>query len=642
MFNLQSRLIQTEGIIAQLAQAQFDAQMGVAYYNLGKSFTGDDKSRASLNFMSFLEHPGCKPLLQSWALSGLSDLIYGKAAPNGAPLAWVLSEPDMKDMVSTLSPYLSSVPLKEHLGLIHQIVAQAQIDVPKIWVDALTKAKERQAMMTGYLALTFLLDNALLVYDRPKYSRANPQQLVGYETCFITRCRRIIEAMAQANIFAASSDLKSAMIDSQAALAKFNTAIYGAADKPWGAKTLSALKQGTLAVAKLTPKIVDGGKCYYDLTIPQSGLDICNRNARILPVSLIYQFTEGFMYHLVENGYSRITCVSPEAGEYTVDVTINPALYKEAYSNSTDTDRVEARSRLPVGFALRSGAMHLLNIESSLFSSKGYSKVNPWNIVGVKKIALKDVNTVAHDYEPNNIQAVFIKHLKGKTAAELRVIMSKVPELQAKYPEKTPLSITGIVDAVPKVHYSKLLTYLLENVPNAAEELKSVGTRPPMKDYILKGNNDEERAESLKELLKTHVVYISFIAKSGADEVFATNSEAILEEKLGKWYKLEYEGWDIKCAELKRYALENKLQSPSLVEALVRKYKIKYLDTSKLTAVTPEALDKWIEDARASKPKRNYTPDPLMVTIRNLNASSPGDYFKNVKIPSIQAIKIDK
>lgn len=648
MFQFQSRLIQTEGFIAQVAQTQFDAQMDMFYYNLGRDFhksvqkgTGNSSARAALNYANFLNSPACANLRDNWALNGLASLIYGKADNRGLPLAWSAPDTDVKEYVSILKPYLASVDMKAHVGLIHQIVAQAGIDVPKAWVDAITESNGKQGMLKSYLAMLFLLENALLVYDRPLYSSTDKTQVIGYEPCFITRSRKLLYSMAMSGSFSLSSDPNTAISEGNKMMAKFDSAIVGASDKLWGTKMKTALSAGLFAVAKLTPKSVDGnGRCCYDLTIPQTPLNLCDANARVLPVNLMYQFCEGLMYHMVENSISRITCVTPARGEFSTIATITPGTFKQLYADCTDSERVEQRSRLPVGFALRSGKLQVLNLESSLHSAHGYSHIDPWSITNIQKIAPKDVNCAAHNFDPNAIRAVFTRHLKNMQPAELRSLLTQIPELASVYKEPS-LTITGVTNAVSNVHYTVLLSYLLKTIPNVQEELSHVGERPPMRDYVLKGNTDLERIESLKKLMSEHIVYISYTSSKGPSEVYTTSNEKLLASKLGDWYKLKYEAWAVRVEALKQYIAETKLNKVSAIEALVNKYKIKDLDCSKLTDTTPEAIDKWIEEAKTNRKTRNITPDPLNICVRDVNATAPNEYFKTIKYNSIQAIKIE-
>ena len=637
-YRFQSKLIQQEGILGTVAEASFDPALENYYNQLGASC--NPQQWQALNFVRLLGAPQYTNYLIDCSVSGVADMLYGKTGINTqAPALWTMKGAPLKKALAQLKPYLSCAQLAVHLQIIKDIASRMNTTIPSEFIEALKASANNPVTVQSrtVMALTAILNHGLMIYRRP-IRRGDAQTVSGYETCFITRDYNLIKQMAQNGLFSTSKDPVQNQADNITVMDRFEKALYGKPGTPWGTTTGTALEQGRVAAAKLTPQALENNQVYFDLTIPQGNIDISDPAVSVLPVTLMRCFTEGIISTIANNAMVEITSQGYNGDpDYVSKVTATPAVFEQAYSDCPDKAKVAERAYLPVGFGVRTCRLLLLNLESSIYGSKGYVKINPYDIKAIRPIDASQLNTSAHSLSPMAIYTTFEKSLNGLSYEQLVDVVRHIPTL-ARLLANTgkPIDINAVVSALPKVHYSEVLKYLISVDPNAIKTIQSVGTRTASDKTPLQGTLDERR-KALEDLLANHYVAINYLSKEGLREIIATSNEQLLAAKLGTDYKLKYEGWFTQCQVIKNYILT---ASPTkqMVAEMIASYGIKYLDINALSGNTEAEIDAWIEAANASRPQRKASvPNPENISVRCIPAAP---YFRTLKIPNIQGISV--
>ena len=645
-YHFQSKLIQNEGILGKAAEATFDPALETYYNQLGASC--NPSQWAALNFTRLLSNPQYTTYLTDCSVAGLADLLYGKTASNSpTPAIWSLKGANLKKALDQLKPYLPCAPLTTHTQFIKSIATRINASIPGEYIEVLKQSASTPCTLQSrvLMAVMAILNHGLMVLNRPR--RDSDGNIASYETSFITRDYDLIKQMAQLGLFSTSQDPTQNQADNLAILERFEKAIFGAPGSPWGSSTAYALEKGSIAAAKITPKLIldsaSGGlgtKVCFELVIPKgNSINIFDPAVSILPVTLMRCFTEGIISTIVNNDMVEIT--SQGLGgepDFVSRVTATPAVYENAYADCPDKARVTERAYQPIGFGIRTCRLMLLNLESSIYGAKGYVKLNPYEIKAIKPISMSQIDTSAHSLSPVAIYTTFEKSLNGLNYEQLLNVVRRIPALARVLANgNQAISINTVVSALPVVHYSEILKYLITYNPTAISEIKAVGTRTAGNKLPLSGTTLEDKRKTLESMLADNYIAISYLSKEGSREIIATSNEQLLAAKLGNDYKLRYEGWYTQCEVLKSYILASAPTRQAIAE-MITNYGIKYLDASKLTGITEPEIDSWIAEASTLRPQRKApTPNPDNISVRCIPAAP---YFRTLKISNIQGVAV--
>ena len=216
-FNFQSKMLQSESLVAQLAQVQFDSILEKYYSDAGEAgaFGTDalsitaillNKSKVFASYQKKANMPQPLNYLNLWAAEGLSNLMYAKSDPaTGLPALWTQTPKTTKELISLFQPFFGAIDLVQHAKTMQYAlnVYGKPFTIPQDLVDAITaSAKSKKAVgqkSLAVLALTSVMDKTLVLYERPVYAK-DGKTLTRTETCFLTRNIQILEALAKQGI----------------------------------------------------------------------------------------------------------------------------------------------------------------------------------------------------------------------------------------------------------------------------------------------------------------------------------------------------------------------------------------------------------------------------------------------------------
>ena len=650
-FNFQSKMLQSESLVAQLAQVQFDSILEKYYSDAGEAgaFGTDalsitaillNKSKVFASYQKKANMPQPLNYLNLWAAEGLSNLMYAKSDPaTGLPALWTQTPKTTKELISLFQPFFGAIDLVQHAKTMQYAlnVYGKPFTIPQDLVDAITaSAKSKKAVgqkSLAVLALTSVMDKTLVLYERPVYAK-DGKTLTRTETCFLTRNIQILEALAKQGIISVPDgvDITAALTEK---LEKVVKDLFGDEKAAIGNVTKRALQAECVPCVKLVFERNSAGRDVFSMTVPPSGLDITSPDARVLPVRFMYKYCEGLIGALTIAKTAEIASNHPVDGPYTVKVTPSADVFKSVYSDC-DPAAVESRAQLPIGYSLRRGRLILFNLENSVYSTHGYASINPFNITNIKAIDTASINRLVHALDPISVNAYFVKAVSVAKPADLEEIIKGIPSLdEALTKFKLPHTADGVSQVLgrAKLPLLEIVTYMKNVDRNCITNIKSSGTRSTVAGVPLEGATDEEKAKNLYALLNTGIICIKYEGNNGASDILATELESELVKVWGMNYQLERESWAHKCDALRSRVLRDGL-SKTQISQLVEKYKITGLDISKLVSNSIVDFDKWVSDAAAAR--KQTTPKPDIVTVRCLNRQEP--FFKSLKLSGIKSV----
>lgn len=648
-FQLQTKMIQAESLVAQLAQYQFDTYLEDYYFRAGEAgcFGADalslsavllDKSKTYKSF-NRTHNKQTADYLKLWAKAGISTLMYAKTDTNtGLPNLWLQNDKGITEYVNLLTPYLSSMDLTEHAETMKYITSRTgtNFTIPQPIIDAIInsgKIKNPHTASSLAMAWVYVLENTLVMYDRIIYSK-DGKTVTGTETCFLTRNLNIINTLAQQGRLAVPSETTDVAGALTKIVNKCAKDLYGDEKAPMGNVTKRALASGCVPCAKLVFDRTANNVEVFKLTVPPSGLDIARETARAIPVRFMYQYCEGLLNAMFKSGPVSISCRNPMGEDFSVISTPSTSTFRTVYSDCP-ADAVSIRSEMPIGYSLRQGRLILFNLESSILSSHGYARINPFDIIKIDKVEPGSINRIIHTLNPISINTYFLRAVSAAKPADLANMTNGIPSLKKALGDKTPTKeLISDPLVLGKVSHVEIVSYMSKLDRNYRVAIESVGFRGTTNGMPLEGATDEEKIENLTSLLNNGIICIKYESSNGLTDIIATNVESELMKVWGNDYQLtKNESWKVRCAALRTRVLRDNLSKQAIGE-LVEKYAIPNLDITKLASSSMADIDAWINEAAATRKK--YEPKPGCINVRCLNRQS--SFFKTLKIADIKTV----